>query len=285
MNADVPYLLVVSELDPVARRVAERWGVPEATEDRVDGAPIRRLSARALLLKRVVRHVTDEHLDRLLPEHLRRAGTTLVFPSIHRSERNVPCLTVHPLGNPGASADVGGRAGQFTPADARLMADALRRLSERSREVSVPATYEATHHGPELGLPALFVEIGYGELEAPPPEAVGLLANILPHLERAAEDRVVLGVGGGHYAPHFTDLARRRRWAFGHILSRHALEVVDAPTALRAYVATPGAEGFVAARAEDAAHPALAGLGPRRRDAEAPVRAREGPATPGASGT
>lgn len=285
MSSDPPYLVVVSELDPVARRVAERWGVPEATGDRVEGAPIRRLSERALLVKRVVRHVTDEYLDQRLPEPLQRARTALVFPSIHRSERNVPCLTVHPLGNPGPTAEVGGRPRHFTPADARLMADALRRLAELGRALPTPVTYEATHHGPELDLPAMFVEIGYGELEAPPEAAVRLLAEVLPNLERSPADRVALGVGGGHYAPHFTDLVRRRRWAFGHILSRHALDVIDAPTALRAYVATPGADGFVAARAEDAGLPALQGLGPRRRDGDAALRAPEERATPGASGT
>ena len=197
-------------------------------------------------------------------------GPTLVFPSIHRSERNVPCLTVHPLGNPGPMAEVGGRPGAFTPADARLMADALRRLEERSPEAELPVTFEATHHGPELDLPAMFVEIGYGELEAPPEAAVAVLAEVLPTLERSATDRVALAVGGGHYAPHFSDLTKRRRWAFGHLLSRHALDVIDRPTARRAYEATREADGFVAARAEDAQRPCLEGLGVRRRDSEAP---------------
>jgi D-aminoacyl-tRNA deacylase len=285
MSGTPPYLLVVSELDPVARRVVESWGVPPPTDDHVDGAPIRRLSERALLLKRLGPHITDEHLDQRLPERLRQAGTTLVFPSIHRSERNVPCLTVHPLGNPGPTAEVGGRPRHFAPADPALMAAALRGLEERSGDAALPVTLEATHHGPEVDLPAMFVEIGFGELDAPSPEAVETLGAVLPRLEPDPEDRVALGVGGGHYAPHFTDLVKRRRWAFGHILSRHALEVIDRETAERAYAATPGADGFVAARAEDARHPAIEGLGPRRRDSDAPVRGRvEGP-TPSASGT
>jgi D-aminoacyl-tRNA deacylase len=283
--ASAPYLVVVSELDPVARRVAERWGTPPAAEGHVDGAPVRRLSERALLLKRTVPHISDEHLDQRLPEPLRAAGTTLVFPSIHRSERNVPCLTVHPLGNPGPTAEVGGRPRAFTPANARLMAAALRALAEGSGAVGLPATFEATHHGPELDLPAMFVEIGFGDLEAPPDTAVALLARTLPALEASELDRVALAVGGGHYAPHFSDLTKRRGWAFGHLLSRHALELLDAATALRAYVASPGAEGLLPARVEDLGLPALAGLGPRLRDREAPARTLGAPPTPAASGT
>ena len=280
-----PYLVVVSELDPVARRVAERWGTPEATGDHVDGAPIRRLSERALLLKRTVAHITDEQLDQRLPERLREAGTTLVFPSIHRSERNVECLTVHPLGNPGPTAEVGGRPRTFVPADARRMASALRRLHEDRAGHERPVTFEATHHGPALGLPAMFIEIGYGSLEAPPAPAVDALARTIPSLEPDDRDRIALAVGGGHYAPHFTDLALKRQWAFGHILSRHALDGLDGETARDAYLATPGADGFVAARAEDAGLPAIARLGARRKDHDAPPRGARRPPTADASGT
>jgi len=280
-----PYLLVVSDPDPVAQRVAELWGTLPATGGHVDGAPIRTLPSGALLLRRAAHHIHDEQLDRLLPEELRRQGTTLVFPSIHRSERNVPCLTVHPLGNPGPNSDVGGRPRALVPTDPHRMADALRRLDEREGEVGLKVTFEATHHGPYLELPAFFVEIGYGTLAAPPVEAVRALAAVLPDLEISGRDRVALAVGGGHYAPHFTELVKERDWAFGHILSRHALLELDRETARRAYEATPGAEGIVAARVEDLNLPALAGVAPRMRDAEAPRRSRDASPTAAASGT
>ncbi len=283
MKEPPPYLLVVSDGDPVAQRVAELWGTPPATEDHVDGVPLRRLSSGVLLLHRKALHIHDDHLDQRLPEALRQAGTTLVFPSIHRSERNVRCLTVHPLGNPGPGADVGGRARTLVPTDPRRMADALRRLEEREGEVGLEVTFEATHHGPSLNLPAFFVEIGFGTLDAPPAEAVRALAAVLLELEPSTKDRVALAVGGGHYAPHFTALVKDRSWAFGHILSRHALADLDRKTAQHAYADTLGAEGIVAARAEDIGLPVLEGLGPRLRDGDAPRRG--GPTTVDASGT
>jgi len=267
-----PYLVVVSEEDPVARAVAQHWGTPPSTGDRIDGAAVRALSPEALLIHRPGLHIFDEHLDERLPSHLLAQRPTLVFPSIHRSERNVPCLTVHPLGNPGDSAEVGGRPRALVPADPLRMASALRALSENAAAIGLTATYEATHHGPELQLPAFFVEIGYGTDPDPPEAAVRVLVEVVPHLEPATEDRIALAIGGGHYAPHFTDLALKRRWAFGHILSRHSLSALTPEVARTALEQSVGAEGWLPARQEDAGHSALQALGRRLRDSDAPSR-------------
>jgi D-tyrosyl-tRNA(Tyr) deacylase len=273
-----PILVVVSAPDPVASRVAERWGTPPATGAIVDGAPIRQLAPSVLLLKRPGRHIHDERLDRRLPSAVVDQRPTLVFPSIHRSEQGVPCLTVHPLGNLGPTAEVGGRPRTVVPTDPRRMASTLRTLRERGERSGLAATYEATHHGPELALPGYFVEIGFGDLPEPPLEAVRVLAESIPTVEPDAADRVAVAIGGGHYAPHFTDLTVRRRWAFGHIVSRHSLDGLDRPTAEAVVAATPGSEGFVYSRAADQVHPALQGLAARKKDTDAPPRERpDGP--------
>lgn len=273
---DARYLVVISEADPVAPRVAAEWGPLPASEEHVDGAVVRQLSERVVVVHRPTLHLHDERLDLRLPAALRDRAPTLVFPSVHRSLENVECLTVHPLGNLGPAADLGGRPRTVDPTDPRAMTSVLRRLSEEGAGAGHRATFEATHHGPELGLPAFFVEIGYGRSVAPPASAVRILARALRELEPEPGDRVVVGVGGGHYAPHFTSLALERHWAFGHIVSRHSLEGLDPATARAAYRATPGAEGILLARASDADHPSLANLAPRRRDGEADRRARGG---------
>lgn len=269
---DVEAVVILSDVDPVAKAVGEEWGTPPAFGGHIEGAAIRRLNDRILVVRRPGPHIHDEGVDRLLPPELRRTRPTLVFPSIHRSERNVPSLTVHPLGNPGPAAEVGGRPRTLVPTDPRRMALTLRLLDEGSPSVGFEATYEATHHGPAVDSPAFFVEIGYGELSQPPPIAVRLLSTAIPRIAAEPGDRVALAVGGGHYAPHFTDLALRRRWAFGHILSRHHLSGLDRATAKEAYTLTEGSEGVVFARAQDALHPVLEHIGPRLRDQGAPLR-------------
>ncbi len=271
------YLLVVSEQDPVATGVAESWGTPTASEWHVEGTPIRTLAPGVRLLRRPGWHIHDEHLDRLLPAELRALEPVLVFPSIHRSERGIASLTVHALGNVGPANEVGGEPRRLVPSAPQLMTAALRSLAEGAGSVGIPATFEATHHGPALDLPAFFAEIGSTEHVEPPAAAIRLLARTLTDLTVADDDRIVLGVGGGHYAPHFTDLALKRHWAFGHILSRHALTVADRREAEGAYASTPGAQGILFARAEDAGSALWAGIGPRLKDNNADLRVAPSP--------
>jgi len=270
-------LLIISEKDPVAPRVAERWGTPPATGLFVDGAPIRSLTPLTWVLRRPGLHIHDDHLDARLPDSLRAEGVALIFPSVHRSESGTPCFTVHPLGNPGADAEVGGRPSSLVPTEPRRMAAALRALAEEGERIGLSATYEATHHGPALETPAFFAEIGFGEAPGPPEPAVDVLARVLESLVEDPTDRVAVGAGGGHYVPHFTDLALHRRWAFGHLFSRHALERASGAIVREAVEKTPGAEGVLFARAADAADARWAGIGPRLRDGDAPRRATVAP--------
>lgn len=285
-----PRLVVLSETDPVARGLVDLWGDLPATGLHVDGVPIRRqLDSRTLVLRRAGPHLQDDRLDLRLPDALRQLRPTLIFPSIHRSERGVRCLTVHPLGNPGGRADYGGRPRTLAPTDPREMAAVLRALDERARELGVPATFEATHHGPEVALPAFFVEVAVEGDLPPGGDGIGAVAHAILTAAPDPHDRIALAVGGGHYAPRFADLVKGRCWAFGHILSRYALEDLDGPTARAALDGTPGAEGLLFARAQDRAAPALSGLGPTLAESDAPRRtAREGRPTstsPRTSGT
>ena len=267
------FLVVLSEPDPVARAVEELWGTGIATGEHVDGAAVRRFEDGLTVVRRPVRHIHDERLDLRLSEALRAEHRTLVFPSVHRSVSGTRCFTVHPLGNPGPVAELGGRPRSLVPTDARAMAGVLRSLREAGGRLGVPATYEATHHGPLFAEPAFFVEIAHPDASAPRAEEVRGLADAVRSASIDPADRIALGAGGGHYAPRFSDLAIARRWAFGHLLSRHALAEIDPPTARAAWDATVGAEGIVYVRAQDRSVPALAGLGPELRDTYAERRA------------
>ncbi|MCI4327218.1 MAG: D-aminoacyl-tRNA deacylase [Thermoplasmata archaeon] len=266
------YVVVLSDVDPVAQAVSEDLGTGSATGDSVDGAPLRQLSDRVVTLHRSVAHIHDERLDLRLPQPWRESPPTLVFPSVHRSESGHDALTVHPLGNPGPTAEVGGQPGVLDPTDPLRMTDALRRLSEGAGAVGWPVCFEATHHGPELEFPAFFVEVGGQDPDHPPAAATRLIAAVVRELIPDTTDRVVLGVGGGHYAPHFTDLALRRSLAFGHILPRHVLDGLLPATAGRAWRGTPGAQGAVYARAADSERAVAREWGARFREADAPRR-------------
>ncbi len=200
----------------------------------------------------------------------------MVFPSQHRSERGVRCFTVHPLGNFGP-AEIGGSPERLNPSAPRWMAGALRQLHEVGAPIDLGATFEATHHGPALDTPSMFVEIGFGDDPGPPEDAVRALASVLPDLEEDPLDRIAVGIGGGHYAPHFTDLARKRHWAFGHLVPKHVLALGRTDLLEAAWKATPGAEGYLFHRASDSETGPGRALTPRLRDNETPVRAERDP--------
>ncbi len=272
MTREPPIVVVLSEPDPVARAIAAAWAHAPSTGAHVDGTAIREVAPGVLALHRPGPHLQDDHLEQHLPSPLRAQGPTLVFASIHRSDSGVRCLTVHPLGNPGAAADLGGRPRRLVPTDPARMTGVLRSLAEGAGALGRPVTFEATHHGPEVGLPAFFAEIAVPEGGRPEPGEVRLLAEAIRSPLPGADDRVAVGAGGGHYAPHFTDLALRRRWSFGHLLSRHALVGLDRPTAQQAVETTPRAAGVLFARAQDRGVPAFAGWAPVLRDGDADPR-------------
>ena len=264
------YLIVVSEEDATARLIAEHWGTPASTGEFVEGSPLRQLAPEVEMLRRPGLHIFDEKLDAVLPSRLK--ATPLVFPSRHRGESGIACLTVHPLGNLGPTAEVGGEPGRLVPTAARLMADALRGAEEPARAIGVPATFEATHHGPLLHQPAFFVEISNALSDADRRMVARPLADALRDLDEEPEDRVAVGVGGGHYAPHFTELVLRRRWAFGHIVPRHALESLTPDVMRQLRDGIPPPEGAVFQRASDAERPEWKAWGRRLRDPDAPPR-------------
>jgi D-tyrosyl-tRNA(Tyr) deacylase len=264
------YLVVVSEGDSIAGLIAEAWGTPPSTGDFVEGSALRRLAPEVELLRRPGLHVHDTRLGGALPARLRTVP--IVFPSRHRSESGIGCLTVHPLGNLGPRAEVGGEPGRLVPTAARLMADALRQAEEPARAIGVTATYEATHHGPLLHQPAFFVEISDALPDADRRRVAGPLADALIDLAEEPEDQVAVGVGGGHYAPHFTELALTRRWAFGHIVPRHALEDLTPDILLQLREGSPPPAGAIFQRVGDAERPEWKAWGSRLRDAAAPPR-------------
>jgi D-tyrosyl-tRNA(Tyr) deacylase len=266
------YAVLLYPEDPVAAAVGELWGTPPAAHHHVAGAAVRQLSPDIFVLRRPGFHIEDRALSTELPPSLRDGQVPLVFPSIHQSESGRPALTVHPIGNFGASAEYGGEPSRLVPTAPKLMTQALRRLFEVPHPEEYAVSFEATHHGPYVPVPAFFIEIGTGSGAAPPRPLARELADLLTSLDEDSRDVVAVGLGGGHYAPHFTDLARDRRVAFGHLISRHAAQGLSPALAQEAWRLSPEARGVVYHRAEDERTFQALGVGPTLSNAAMTVR-------------
>jgi D-aminoacyl-tRNA deacylase len=166
-----------------------------------------------------------------LPNHFADLDL-VVFISRHSSASGIPTLSVHTPGNFGA-AELGGLPRKVSVSPAAAMRDALRALMHFKEEMKLDyeVSYECTHHGPSLNVPAMFVELGssekqWNDLEAA--EAVAHAAMEVIVKFGVSERAVVLGIGGPHYNQRFTKMALEGEVIFGHIISKYAVQWVDA---------------------------------------------------------
>jgi len=170
-------------------------------------------------------HLEEDDIDLRAKAELGKDVEVVMFASRHRSEKRIPTLTVHPIGNY-SSADYGGRPGTLCPTAPHLMTAALRSLKKNAEGLSWDVSFETTHHGPTLGSPVFYIEIGsYEELWERKEAAEAIAKTILEAEPR--EYPVILCVGGGHYAPRFTEVALSRRMSVGHMAANYALEALN----------------------------------------------------------
>lgn len=155
----------------------------------------------------------------------------IVFVSKHRSVSGTPTLSVHTPGNLG-QAGFGGLPRRVSVSPANAMRDALKAMAKFKVEMSVDyeVSYECTHHGPSLNVPAMFVELGsspeqWEDLQAA--EVVARAAMEAVSKFGSFQAEAVVGIGGPHYSGKFTRMALENALAFGHIVPKYAVPIAD----------------------------------------------------------
>ncbi|MBC7129044.1 MAG: transposase [Thermoplasmatales archaeon] len=143
---------------------------------------------------------------------------TLVFASRHASLQNRKTLSVHAIGNFGI-AEYGGKDGKLVKCSPLLMLSALKILKEKNLG-DYEVCYEATHHGPYLEKPSFFIEVGSTKEEWNDEKACKAIAETILEMNEE-KAKVAIGIGGGHYAPRFSEIAIEKNVAFGHIAPKY----------------------------------------------------------------
>lgn len=156
----------------------------------------------------------------------------VVVMSKHSAKSGRPALTVHPIGNYHDN-EFGGRKQALVRSNPALMSDALRLIFKYNDEPEVQTCFEVTHHGPWLEKPTFYIEIGSDENHWGNLHAADILARVISDMEPHDEYPTVVGVGGGHYAPRFTDLAVGHRVNVGHMIPNYQIEGHDDEDFLR----------------------------------------------------
>jgi len=210
--------LIFSESDPASRNMAERLiegcGFEEA---KVAGKECWK-KGHAALFKTEAPLITSEWADSLGLE-------VIYFLSKHKSEQGVAALTTHSLGNWTSEAKLGGLPLELSFAAPVEMLGILKAI-ERISITGFEKTYEATHHGPLLKTPSLFVELGGDEASIGNKKVAERLADAMDSAmfaDKADLSKVVMGIGGTHYPKKFTALALEKGYAFSHIMPRYSI--------------------------------------------------------------
>ena len=169
-------------------------------------------------------HIHAEEIDKTWIKQTNLKINNIVFLSRHKAASGRPSLTVHPIGNWG-SADYGGKEGEISGAAPEWMTGLL--LNIRQNRISgYDVCFEATHHGPLLETPTMFLEIGSSESEWEKKEPAEALIKSLLELKPATGVNVV-GIGGGHYTPRFTEAAFTHEVCFGHMVANYGVSVLS----------------------------------------------------------
>ncbi|MEM3031248.1 MAG: D-aminoacyl-tRNA deacylase [Candidatus Micrarchaeia archaeon] len=155
----------------------------------------------------------------------------IVFASRHAGKGG-PCLTAHAAGNWGKEAGLGGRPRALSPVPALKLKQAVIELARAAKQIGWPVFMEATHHGPLLPTPLLFMEIGSSEKEWRNEKAAAVVAEAIVRVVLGPPPNATpaLGIGGGHYCPAFTRLQLESESAIGHVLQKYAIGGVDEET-------------------------------------------------------
>ncbi len=153
----------------------------------------------------------------------------VIVASTHKSAAGVPMLNAHFTGNFGEDVSHGGAARTLSIAPALYQRAAVlefAKLQTAVRLQSYKIGIEATHHGPTLDLPILFVEVGSTEKEWNDLVACEAAAKVVHKLctGKVEQAPVAVGFGGGHYCPQFTKKLFEDGFAFGHICPKYAAD-------------------------------------------------------------
>ena len=185
-------------------------------------------------------HIHADGIDAIHEEQTGCELDEVLILSRHVSASNTPALTLHAIGIPGETPHgeeglAGGRKGKVVPPSPRF-ASLFRGMLEEGRSCGLDEEYdltlETTHHGPVLSTPTLYIEIGSTESQWKSSAAGDAWASVISNnlgldgsesVSWEAGGDVMIGLGGGHYAPrHKAVLSESNLWV-GHLLANYAL--------------------------------------------------------------
>jgi D-aminoacyl-tRNA deacylase len=156
----------------------------------------------------------------------------IIFASKHKSEKGGKSLTIHSPGN-FRQTDLGGETGKICKSSALFQKQMFEKLKKNAEEYNLKydVTLEATHHGPLIDKPCVFIEIGSSENEWVNRQAGFIIAKtineIIQEFKENPYNEIAIGIGGPHYCPNFNKIQLKSNIAISHIIPQYAFPLTE----------------------------------------------------------
>lgn len=157
----------------------------------------------------------------------------IIFASKHQSEKREKSLSVHAPGN-WRLAEFGGEKNKVCKSSALFMKQIFEKLNENTEKFHLrnyKVAMEATHHGPLIDKPCLFIEIGSTKAEWTDRVAGFVVAKAI---DEAISDfkenpyhEVAIAIGGPHYCPGFNKIQLKSNVAISHVIPQYAFPLTE----------------------------------------------------------
>ena len=195
-------------------------------------------SVYLLLIEQI--HIRADGIDSIFKKNTGFSIDDVLILSRHISRSNTPAMTLHAIGIPGVlpygeQGNSGGENGLLVP-PSKYFASLFRRMNLLAREkklnLDFDLTLETTHHGPILTTPTLYIEIGSTENEWSREDVADCWAEVISDVLVMFGGRstyfnpdsdVMIGFGGGHYAPRHKAVILNSDINIGHIIANYSL--------------------------------------------------------------
>lgn len=157
----------------------------------------------------------------------------IIFASKHKSEKQEKTISIHAPGNWG-DARYGGQPEKVCKSSALFQKFIFEKLNENINLYKIKnytLTLEATHHGPLIDKPCVFVEIGSTENEWKDRRAGFVVAKTISEtiydFKENSYREVAIGIGGPHYCPNFNKIQLKSNVALSHIIPKYAFPLKE----------------------------------------------------------
>jgi D-aminoacyl-tRNA deacylase len=176
-------------------------------------------------------YLTQKDIDNL---PIPKDNEFIVFPSTHKSEKNLSSLSLHAPGN-WRSADFGGSPSKVSVTSAfvlKYLFQKLNMIANLENPLQYQITLECTHHGPSIENPCCFIEIGSQDVQYHDKKAGKIIARTILSLQDFNKNDFrdwisSIGIGGPHYCPNFNKIQLNSNYAISHIIPEYALPLTE----------------------------------------------------------